>query len=228
MNLFEYKARVKELEMCKLVKDLEAFVRRYNSKLNKYYRISLEDKYYYKLYALSLKLFKTKSNKKLPDFIYSNYKEAQQSVLISLFEAHLVEKRHYIASQEFTQKPTYEEFRDWFEFDTHLELYPSYWHVEQFNSIIGANPVHFTVTFNYNLDAFGRESTTLILEQQILAYAIRHKQVNFPDKPQTIWDMFIVDSISKAGNILKPDVNKDITKLKQQIKALEALPEYLS
>ena len=40
--------------------------------------------------------------------------------------------------------------------------------------------------------------------------------------------MFIVDSISKAGNILKPDVNKDITKLKQQIKALEALPEYLS
>ena len=58
MNLFEYKARVKELEMCKLVKDLEAFVRRYNSKLNKYYRISLEDKYYYKLYALSLNYLK--------------------------------------------------------------------------------------------------------------------------------------------------------------------------
>lgn len=228
MNLFEYKARVKELEMCKFVKDLEAFVRHYNSKLKKYYRISLEDKYYYKLYALSLKLFKNKSNKILPDFIYSNYKEAQQSILIGLFEAHLVKKRHYSASQEFTQTPTYEEFMDWFEFDTHLELDRSNWHVEQFNTIIGANPVHFTVTFNYSLDAFDRESTTLIKEQQILAYAIRHKQVNFPNKPQTIWDMFIADSISKAGNILKPDVNKDITKLKQQIKALETLPEYLS
>lgn len=228
MNLFEYKARVKELEMCKLVKDLEEFVRHYNSKLNEYYKISLKDKYYYKLYALSLKLFKTKSNKKLPDFIYSNYKKVQQSILISLFEAHLVEKTHYVASKEFTQTPTYEEFMDWFEFDTHLELYPSYWYIEQFNTIIDTNPVHFTVTFNYILDAFDKESTALIKEQQILAYAIRHKQVNFPDKPQTIWDMFIADSISKAGNILKPDVNKDIIKLKQQIKALEALPEYLS
>lgn len=228
MDLFKYKASVKELEMCKFVKDLEAFVRHYNSKLKRYYRVSLEDKYYYKLYALSLKLFKTKSNKKLPDFIYSNYKDAQQSILISLFEAHLVEKRHYNASPEFIQTPTYEEFMDWFEFDTHLELYPSYWHVKQFNTIIGANPVHFTVTFNYSLDAFDRESTTLIKEQQVLAYAIRHKQVNFPDKSQTIWDMFIADSISKARNILKPDVNKDIIKLKQQIKALETLPEYLS
>lgn len=227
MNLFEYKARVKELEMCKLVKDLEEFIRHYNNKLNKK-DVSLENKYYYKLYALSLKLFKNKSNKKLPDFIYSAHKVTQQSILISLFEAHLVEKRHYSASEEFTQTPTYEEFMDWFEFDTHLELYPSYWHVEQFNTIIGANQVHFTVTFNYSLDAFDRESTTLIQKQQILAYAIRYKQVNFPNKPQTIWDMFIADSISKARNILKPDVNKDITKLKQQIKALEALPEYLS
>lgn len=130
--------------------------------------------------------------------------------------------------KEFTKTPTYEEFMDWFEFDTHLELYPSYWHIEQFNTIIGTNPVHFTVTFNCVLDAFDRETTTLIQEQQILAYAIRHKQVNFPDKHQTIWDMFIADNISKASNILKPDVNKDITKLKQQIKALETLPEYLS
>ena len=230
MDLFKYTASVKEIETCKTVGKLEELVRMYNARCpssRNAINPSPEQKHYYKLWTLAFKKFESKTKRILPMFLTQDLSTLQTNLITSMLEAE-TEKKTYYASTHFTKVPTYQEFMDWFEFDTHLELYPSYWHVEQFNSIIGANPVHFTVTFNYNLDAFDRESTTLISKQQILAYSIRHKQVNFPDKPQTIWDMFIVDSISKAGNILKPDVNKDITKLKQQIKALEALPEYLS
>lgn len=231
MNLFEYKARVKELEMCKQVGELEAFVRKYNNLCPKYtYSLKPEDKPYYKLYTLALKLFKEKSNRKLPDFLYDNHKQSNQIILSSLFEAHLPVKIRYDASNYFIQTPTYEEFIDWFEFDTHLDIPKSNWYVEQLNSIIGDKLIHFTIKFNYCTTSFDSASTKIINEHQILAYSIRYKQVNFPNKPQTIWDLFIQDNVSTAKQYeFDTTLNiESITKLKQQIKALETLPEYLS
>lgn len=232
MDLFKYKASIKQLELCKYVKDLEELIRGY-VKLVPAYANDLRptDIYYYKLLVFSLKLFQSKSNRKLPDFIYDRHRNLQEYILRSFFEAEIdSSQKLYSASGHFTKEPTYEEFMDWFEFDTHIDLPFSSVYVEKFNSIIGDNPVHFTVKFNYRLTDFDEYSTVLGFNHKILAYSIRHKQVNFPTKPQTIWDIFIADNVQKAKQCnFEPELNQScITKLKQQIRALESLEEYLA
>ena len=61
---------------------------------------------------------------------------------------------------------------------------------------------------------------------QQLIYAIRHKQVNFPDKPQTIWDRFIKYVTAQAQDITQHECDREILKLEQQIAAIKAFREY--
>lgn len=230
MDLFKYKVALAELNACKLVKDLEELVRKYTSSVPTHaYQFEPHHIYYYKLLTLSLKLFKDKTRKTLPLFVYDRHLEAQKSVLSSLFEAELLKSnKSYYASKWFTKEPTYEGFMDYFEFDTHIDLHSSSWYVEKLNHIIDNKPIHFSIKFNYSMDSFDEHSTTIAREQQALVYSIRYKRVNFPTKSQTVWDLFIKDN--RAACVTQLDstkVDESILKLQQQIKALKALEGYL-
>lgn len=233
MDLFKYTASVKELEMCSRVGEIEYFVRKYTELCPRFsWDLKVDSIYYYKLYTYSLNRFKTLSKRILPDFIYNQKETAQTNILASMLEAHMeIDKKKYNRkSQIFIKTPTYEEFMDYFEFDNDLILDRSDWYVEKLNEIIGDRPVHFKVKFNYSNSLFDSYSTELSNSKQTLLYAIRYKQVNFPDKPQTIWDMFIEDS---KQEVLKHDLSKlstvdqQILKLQQHIKALESLEGYI-
>ena len=231
MDLFKYTASVKEIETCTTIGKLEELVRLYHSKCpsaRNSISPSPEQKYYYKLWTLALKNFESKSKKILPMFLTQDLSTLQTNLITSMLEAEL-EKKAYYASQNFTKVPTYEEFMDWFEFDDTLNLHPSHKYVEKLNSIIQDKPVHFKVVFNYSSDHFDSCSTNLKENYQNLVYAIRYKQVNFPDKPQTIWDMFIEECVkeSKFMEVNEEQVNSDVLKLEQQISALKALKGYL-
>ena len=231
MDLFKYTASVKEIETCKTIGELERLVRMYHARCPSARHLinpSPEQKYYYKLWTLALKKFQSKSKKILPMFLTQDLSTLQTNLITSMLEAEL-EKKVYHASPKFTKVPEYEEFMDWFEFDDTLNLFPSYKYVESINSIIEDKPVHFKVIFNYNSDHFDNYSTDLQQKYQNLVYAIRYKQVNFPDKPQTIWDMFIEDCVKEAKHfeVSEDEVNTNIIKLQQQISALEAFKGYL-
>ena len=231
MDLFKYTASVKEIETCKTISELEKLVRLYYYKCPSARHLvkpSHEQKYYYKLWTLAFKKFESKSKKILPMFLTQDLSTLQTNLITSMLEAEL-EKKIYHASTNFTKVPTYEEFMDWFEFDDTLNLFPSYKYVENLNSVIGDKPVHFKVIFNYRSDEFDNYSTDLHDTHQHLVYAIRYKQVNFPNKPQTIWDMFIEECVKEAKTfeVSEQEVNTDILKLQQQISALEAFKGYL-
>ena len=233
MDLFKYTASVKEIETCKTVGELEELVRFYYSRcpsVRHLVKPSPEQKHYYKLWTLALKKFESKTKRILPKFLTQDLSTLQTNLITSMLEAETeTEKKIYYASPNFTKVPTYEEFMDWFEFDDTLNLHPSHKYVESLNSIIENKPVHFKVIFNYSTDQFDSYSTNLHQKHQDLVYAIRYKQVNFPDKPQTIWDMFIEDCVkeSKFIEVTEEQVNSDVLKLEQQISALKALKGYL-
>lgn len=233
MDLFKYTVSVKEIDKCERVGEMEAFVRRYCSLCPTHaYNFKSDTIYYYKLYTYALNRFKVLSKRVLPDFIYDNKETTQTNLLSAMLEAHLQsEKKTYRGNIDvFSKTPSYEELMDYFEFDELLILDKSTWYVEKLNEIIGNKPVHFKVEFNYNKTQFDNYSTTLEDSIQTLLYAIRYKQVNFPNKPQTIWDMFIEDS---KQEVLKHDLSKlstidqQILKLQQHIKALESLEGYV-
>ena len=231
MDLFKYTASVKEIETCKTIGKLEELVRMYHARCpssRDEINPSPEQKHYYKLWTLALKKFESKSKRILPMFLTQDLSTLQTNLITSMLEAEL-ENKIYYASPNFTKVPTYEEFMDWFEFDDTLNLFPSYKYVESLNSIIEDKPVHFKVIFNYRSDEFDSYSTNLYQKHQNLVYAIRYKQVNFPDKPQTIWDTFIEECVKEAKTfeVSEQEVNTDIIKLQQQISALEAFKGYL-
>ena len=231
MDLFKYTASVKEIETCKTVSELESLVRLHYSKCPKSrgsITPSPEQKHYYKLWTLALKKFESKSKRILPMFLTQDLSNLQTNLITSMLEAEN-ENKVYYASPNFTKVPTYEEFMDWFEFDDVLNLFSSYKYVESLNSIIEDNPVHFKVVFNYSSDHFDSCSTNLFKAHQHLVYAIRYKQVNFPNKPQTIWDMFIEYCVkeSKFIEVSEEQINSDVLKLEQQISALKAFKGYL-
>lgn len=231
MDLFKYTASVKEIETCTTISKLEELVRMYHARCpssRDAITPSPEQKHYYKLWTLAFKKFQSKSKKILPMFLTQDLSTLQTNLITSMLEAEL-EKKIYHASTNFTKVPTYQEFMDWFEFDDTLNLFPSYKYVESLNSIIEDKPVHFKFIFNYSSDQFESYSTNLHQKHQNLVYAIRYKQVNFPDKQQTIWDMFIEDCIKEAKHLeaSEEDVDTNIIKLQQHISALEAFKGYL-
>lgn len=233
MNLFTYRAAEKEIELCKTCSALETLIRKYVAQLKNLpisaYWISVPKDsnvesqiFIYKLLTLSLKHFVFKSKRTLPDFIYTQKLNSQQALLTWILGWN---KDNY--KGPFDKAIEYTQFMDWFEFDTVLELPPHHTdYVEALNGIIGANPIHFKVIFNNNLTAFDRHSTHLSQTTQRLIYAIRYKQVNFPNKPKTIWDLFLEEMRKQADNVTDAQINNECIKLEQQINALKSFKEY--
>ncbi len=233
MNLFTYRAAEKEIELCKTASALEILIRKYVAQLEKlpisaYWSIATKDSniesqiFIYKLLSLSLKHFVLKSKRTLPDFIYTQKQNSQQALLTWILGW---DKDNYHGP--FDKTIEYTQFMDWFEFDTVLELplhHTDY--VEALNGIIGANPIHFKVIFNNNLTVFDMHSTHFSQTTQRLIYAIRYKQVNFPNKPQTIWDLFLEEMRKQADNVTDAQLNNECIKLEQQITALKSFKDF--
>jgi hypothetical protein len=231
MDLFKYTTAIKEIELTKTVSGLEALIRHYIKLLpSNYSHIENIDIFYYKLLAFSLNRFDLKSSRTLPGFIYDCKKYTQNKLLISIFEVHLPNyKKNYKYSPIFSKTPTYTKFMDIFEFDTNISLPHSTWYIVKLNEIIDNNPIHFTVEFNYSKDSFENYSTDLHPNIQTLTYAIRYKQVNFPYKEQTIWDLFLKDcrdAVSKFPT--ETQLKEQTLKLQQQITALNSLKDYIN
>lgn len=213
MNEFEYVIHLQKIKDTKYVKDLEVLIRKYSEKLPKGYftELNKNDMKIYKLLVFSLNIFSKKSSKILPDFIYKRQLFVQQKLLEQIFES---------------SNMSYKEFIDLFEFDKKLNLPSSHFYIEELNKIIQNNSIHFTIKFNYRKRSFDNYSTDLPYSDQILLYAIRYKQVNFPNKAQTVWDLFIKDCQSNVSK-LPSNIEENVIKLKQQIKALKTLGEYI-
>ena len=159
MNLFLYTLALKELELCTKTYTLEELIRKYveltGSSIRNFYRPKKLEQMqevilYYKLLCFGLNLFSTRSKKILPEFIYKQRINAQSIILSEILKMHL----NPSTPSCFTQLPTYEEFIDYFEFETKLFL-PSFSRcTEVLNSIIGNKPIHFDIAFNYCLEGF--------------------------------------------------------------------------
>lgn len=233
MDKFIYAVALKEIEVCKSISDLELLIRKYTASVKRssntfYQKYELkqfeEILLYYKLLCFSLNLFGKRSKRTLPDFIYDARKYIQEQILREILRFPL----DSTTSSCFSKLTTYEEFIDYFEFDSKLSL-PSFTKFpEVLNRIIGDKPIHFDIEFNTALQLFELHSTNLPKDIQTLLYAIRYKQVNFPTQSQTVWDLFISKLISTTKHVfeVKPDVQEEVLKLEQQILALQSLKSY--
>ena len=230
MDLFKYHACVKELELCKTVSGLEILIRKYQAMLNgtnitsawntppeQYEKQILG----YKLLTLSIKLYSAKSKKSLRDFIYNTVLSCHKILLIWILN---YGNENY--KGPFDKLIEYEQFMNWFEFDTVLQLPNKENFVENLNAIIGNNPIHFNVIFNNNLTNFDLYSTQLTHSSKQLIYAIRYKQVNFPTQPQTIWDLFLEKMRVQAHDVNEAEVARECLKLEQQIIAIKSFKDF--
>lgn len=231
MDKFMYQIALKHIEDCKTISALEVLIREYTivlqksdlfSYMPKENRLLVETLLYYKLLSFALIKFHSKSKKSLPEFIYNTKNRIQNKVLFEIFNLPTSPSKY------LTQLPTYEEFIDWFEFDTELTVPNFQGFMEVFNSIIENKPIHFRIVFATAMEAFEISSTKLPQPLYTLTYAIRYKQVNFPNKPQTVWDLLIAKLRADAQPCYKNgfDVVPEITKLEQQITALKSLKDY--
>lgn len=235
MDLFKYTASVAELNKCKSVSKAEQLCRTYcerakNTTMCSYWNRGdtdyLTQKFLYKLLTLALNKHKELSKATLPDFIHKTKRDAHEYILRSiLIRNHDIQSR--FNTSEFCKHKTYKEFMDIFEFDSLITLPCSTYYVEELDSIIADNPVHFTVKWNNSRTSFDSYSTKLKERTQNYAYALRYKQVNFPNKPRTIWDQFLSDMESANKAVSEEDINESITKLKQHIRALNTIRESL-
>ena len=235
MDLFTYKINLKELELCTKVKDLELLVRKYTLLCSrstllqpwsvKKTNISEPIVLLYKLLVFSLKCYSERSKKTLPDFIYSTQEKAHRALLNTILGFNINSNREKCFPLGCLI--SYEEFMDWFEFDTVLTLPTSQPYAENLNAIIGSNPIHFRIVFNKLLTSFDTYSMDLPNTTKVLVYTIRYKQINFPDTPQTVWDLFIKESLREAMQVPKKDIDASILKLEQQITALKHIKEIL-
>lgn len=231
MDKFIYAASVKELQLCGTAAKLEDFVRTYVDHLQRTILYSpwngrIMDKEecicWYKLVSLSLNLHAKKSRKILPEFVHKVKRDSHNNLLNAILGFDNDAKKGII----LTELIDYETFLDWFEFDDLITLPTSQNYVENLNNIIDDKPFRFDIIFNNSLTQFDFNSTNLGIASQQFIYAIRYKQVNFPDKPQTIWDRFIKYVTAQAQDVTQHEVDREVLKLEQQIAAIKSFREY--
>lgn len=231
MDKFIYTASVKELQLCGTAAKLEDFVRTYVRHLQRTILYNtwngrIIDKEecicWYKLVSLALKLHAKKSRKILPDFIYKVKAESHNNLLNSILGFDNDARKGII----LTKLIDYETFLDWFEFDDLITLSTSQNYVENLNNIIDDKPFRFEIIFNNSLTHFDFNSTNLRTASQQFIYAIRYKQVNFPDKPQTIWDLFLEYTRKQAYDISQEEADREVLKLEQHIAAIKSFKDF--
>ena len=212
MNPLIYMASVKQIQMATKVSELEALVRKYNGMVDKWQnKFDQTDICHYKLLTLAINRHAEKSKAILPEFLYEYKRNLHNSIINSLLN-------------KPSNLPTYEFLIDLLEFDSMLTMPSNADFLPLLNTIIGNQPIHFTINWNstYSTD-FDRYSTELNKEIQLYLAGVRYKQVNFPTQYQTVIESYL-NYYRPAPELLDKQALADsITKLQQHISAIEEL-----
>ena len=212
MNPLIYMASVKQIQMATKVSELEALVRKYNGIVNKWKRtFDQTDICHYKLLTLALNRHTEKSKAILPEFLYEYKRNLHNSIINSLLT-------------QLDNLPTYEFLIDLLEFDSILIMPRNDYFLPLLNSIIGNQPIHFTIDWDLTyLTDFDRCSTEHDRKIQLYIAGVRYKQVNFPTQYQTVIESYL-NYYRPAPELLDKQALADsITKLQQHISAIEEL-----
>ena len=212
MNPLIYMASVKQIQSATKVSELEVLVRKYHGMGNTWKKeFDQTDICHYKLLTLALNRHAEKSKAILPEFLYEYKARLHDSIINSLLK-------------QQDNLPTYEFLIDLLEFDSVLTMPRNNYFLETLNSIIGNQPIHFTINWNLTyLTDFDRCSTELNKEIQLYLAGVRYKQVNFPNQYQTVLESYLNYYRPTSELLDKQALADSITKLQQHISAIEEL-----
>ena len=212
MNPLIYMASVKQIQLATKVSELEVLVRKYHGIVNKWQRtFDQTDIHNYKLMTLALNRHAEKSKAILPEFLYEYKRNLHDNIVNSLLS-------------NPSNLPTYEFLMDVLEFDSVLTMPRNDYCLSLLNSIIGNQPIHFTINWNLTyLTDFDRCSTEHYKDTQLYLAGVRYKQVYFPTQYQTVIESYLNYYRPAPESLDKQALVDSITKLQQHISAIEEL-----
>ena len=212
MNPLIYMASVKQIQMATKVSELEVLVRKYHGMVNKWQsHFDQTDIHNYKLLTLALNRHAEKSKAILPEFLYEYKWTLHNNIINSLLT-------------DPSNLPTYEFLIDLLEFDSMLTMPRNADFMSVLNSIIGNQPIHFTINWNLTyLTEFDRCSTEHNKDTQLYLAGVRYQQVNFPTQYQTVIESYLNYYRPTPELLDKQALAESITKLQQHISAIEEL-----
>ena len=212
MNPLIYMASIKQIQSATKVSELEALVRKYHGMINAWKsNFDQTDICHYKLSTLALNRHAEKSKAILPEFLYEYKRNLHDSIINSL----LINPGNL---------PTYEFLMDVLEFDSVLTMPRNDYFLDTLNSIIGNQPIHFTINWTSTyLTDFDRYSTELPRSIQLYLAGVRYKQVNFPTQYQTVIESYLNYYLPTPESLDKQALTDSITKLQQHISAIQEL-----
>ena len=205
-------ASVKQIQMATKVSELEVLVRKYHGMVNRWQStFNQTDICHYKLLTLALNRHAEKSKAILPDFLYDYKWTLHNNIINSLLK-------------QPGELPTYKFLIDLLEFDSVLTIPRNNYFLETLNSIIGNQPIHFTINWNLTyLTEFDSCSTEHDRKIQLYLAGVRYKQVNFPTQYQTVIESYLNYYLPTPESLDKQELADSITKLQQHISAIEEL-----
>ena len=212
MNPLIYMASVKQIQSATKVSELEVLVLKYYGKVNTWSNLFFQtDICHYKLLTLALNRHAEKSKAILPEFLYEYKRNLHDSIIKSLLN-------------QPDNLPTYEFLIDLLEFDSILTMPRNDDFLPLLNTIIGNQPIHFTINWNLTyLTDFDRCSTAHDKQLQLYLAGVRYKQVNFPTEYQTVIESYLNYYLPTPESLDKQALADSITKLQQHISAIQEL-----
>ena len=212
MNPLIYMASIKQIQSATKVSELEVLVRKYDGKADTWKNeFNQTDIHHYKLLTLALNRYAEKSKAVLPEFLYIYKAKLHNSIINSLLK-------------QPDNLPTYEFLIDVLEFDSVLTMPRNDYFLETLNTIIGNQPIHFTINWTSTyLTDFDRCSTTLDKQLKLYLAGVRYKQVNFPTQYQTVLESYLNYYRPTPESLDKQALADSITKLQQHISAIQEL-----
>ena len=205
-------ASVKQIQMATKVSELETLVRKYHGKVTTWQStFDQTDIHHYKLMTLALNRHAEKSKAILPEFLYEYKRNLHDSIMNLL----LTDPSNLL---------TYEFLIDLLEFDSILTIPRNNDFMSVLNSIIGNQPIHFTINWNLTyLTDFDSWSTEHDKDTQLYLAGVRYKQVNFPNQYQTVVESYLNYYRPDPEALEKQALADSITKWQQHIAAIKEL-----
>ncbi len=212
MNPLLYMASIKQIQSATKVSELEALVRKYHGRVNIWKsNFDQTDICHYKLLTLALNRHAEKSKAILPEFLYEYKRDIHNNIIKSLLT-------------DPSNLPTYEFLMDVLEFDSVLTMPRNADFLPLLNSIIGNQPIHFTIDWDLTyLTEFDRCSTAHDKQLKLYLAGVRYQQVNFPAQYQTVIESYLNYYLPTPESLDKQALADSITKLQQHISAIEEL-----
>ena len=205
-------ASVKQIQLATKVSELEALVRKYYGMVKTWKsNFDQTDICHYKLLTLALNKHAEKSKAILPEFLHECKRSLHNNIINSLLS-------------DPSNLPTYEFLINVLEFDSVLTMPRNDYFLDTLNSIIGNQPIHFTINWSSTyLTDFDRCSTAHDRQLKRYLAGVRYQQVNFPTQYQTVIESYLNYYLPTPESLDKQALADSITKLQQHISAIEEL-----